>query len=93
MLDPRIVDFKDVNLILLGVENAVLINMQLMLILIRSGIKDYLLDLPGFMLWFHQYYRASGFMVFFNEIAYIRSLNYHYPINSVCHKKLQSMRI
>lgn len=28
------------------------INMQLMLILIRSGIKDYLLDLPGFMLGF-----------------------------------------
>lgn len=48
MLDPRIVDFKDVNLILLGVENTVLINMQLMLILIRSGIKDYLLDLPSF---------------------------------------------
>lgn len=54
-----------------------------MLILIRSSIKDYVLDLPGFMLWFHQYLRASVFMVFFNDIAYIRSVKFVVIILSI----------
>lgn len=48
-----------------------------MLILIRSGIKDYLLDLPSFYAVVSSVFAGISFYgIFFNEIAYIRSLKF-----------------